>query len=336
MVKPRTALNNTVSSLTAWYKNVEALIQPSSYNPNLIFNMDETMISAGSNKCKVLHLKGSPPFRIEDTQEEGLHVTLALCINAAGKLLKPLAILEVSSIPFNFDEILDDFHWSYQPSGWMTKEIFKSWAREVFLPAVELLRIEHNLPNEPALLYVDGHSSRHNIELLEFLKDKNIHVVLIPPHSSHILQPLDCGVNGAFKQMYTHGRKSSLLLPLPERRLKLLKEASIALQQAATTFKVRESFAKSGLYPWNLQVPLASEHVFQALPPQLAEVTRKRRRSAIKGYGGVMTSKAALNELKKETERMQAPKKKRGRPKKVSRTFEENMSPQSDLARSNE
>ena len=44
----------------------------------------------------------------------------------------------------------------------------------------------------PVLLLVDGHSS-HIIDLhvSKFCKDNSIHLYCLPPHSSHVLQPLD-------------------------------------------------------------------------------------------------------------------------------------------------
>ncbi|KAJ6247272.1 hypothetical protein M0813_18799 [Anaeramoeba flamelloides] len=53
--------------------------------------------------------------------------------------------------------------------------------------------------NERALLILDGHSSRINFPALVLMRINCVDVVIIPSHSSHILQPLDVGVFHIFK-----------------------------------------------------------------------------------------------------------------------------------------
>jgi hypothetical protein len=127
VVEPSTAFGTTVERLSAWHDKVTHQIDHSSYHPELIFNMDETMVRAGSNKCKVFHIKDSMPKLIEEDGSENMHVTLALCVSAAGRLLKPFAILSLKNLPDNCHDLLTDYHWGYQSSGWMTKELFEKW-----------------------------------------------------------------------------------------------------------------------------------------------------------------------------------------------------------------
>ncbi|KAF2179253.1 CENP-B protein, partial [Zopfia rhizophila CBS 207.26] len=43
------------------------------------------------------------------------------------------------------------------------------------------------------LLILDGHESHNSLEFTEYCKENKIVTLCIPPHSSHILQPLDVG-----------------------------------------------------------------------------------------------------------------------------------------------
>ena len=43
-------------------------------------------------------------------------------------------------------------------------------------------------------LFFDSHFSHINLEKIELVKSQNIHLVLLPPHTTHILQLLDVGV----------------------------------------------------------------------------------------------------------------------------------------------
>lgn len=48
------------------------------------------------------------------------------------------------------------------------------------------------------LLVLDGHGSHITINVIEFAKSNGIHLLCLPSHTSHILQPLDVGVFKSF------------------------------------------------------------------------------------------------------------------------------------------
>lgn len=50
------------------------------------------------------------------------------------------------------------------------------------------------------LSILDGHESQHSEEFEEYCKGNNIITLCMPPHSSHILQPLDIGCFGPLKK----------------------------------------------------------------------------------------------------------------------------------------
>jgi hypothetical protein len=82
----------------------------------------------------------------------------------------------------------------------MDKVVWASFFERVIFPEVERVRGVMGDPSKMALIIVDGHSSRLNRELWTECSSKNIDVLLLPAHTSHILQPLDLGVNGEFKR----------------------------------------------------------------------------------------------------------------------------------------
>ena len=73
----------------------------------------------------------------------------------------------------------------------MEKKIFLSWFEKMFLPSTSGLG--------PVVLTFDGHHSHISIKLLELARAINVHLVCLPVHTSHILQPLDVGVFGPMK-----------------------------------------------------------------------------------------------------------------------------------------
>ena len=87
----------------------------------------------------------------------------------------------------------------------MTIDVFNLWLVEVFIPAVEerraSLRRQLGTFNEKAVLIMDG-CKCHKIEpFRQMLAEKNITVVFLVAHSSHLTHPLDLGGFGRLKSL---------------------------------------------------------------------------------------------------------------------------------------
>ena len=82
-------------------------------------------------------------------------------------------------------------------SGWMEGANFIQWFERLFVPAVSTL-----LATGPVVLFVDGHHSHVTMELIKVARSRNIRLFCLPPHTTHILQPLDVGVYGPAKKAW--------------------------------------------------------------------------------------------------------------------------------------
>ena len=51
-------------------------------------------------------------------------------------------------------------------------------------------------------MVLDGHESHHSAEIENYCKENNIITLCMPPHSSHVLQPLDVGRFSVLKRSY--------------------------------------------------------------------------------------------------------------------------------------
>jgi hypothetical protein len=74
------------------------------------------------------------------------------------------------------------------------------------------------------LLIIDGHESHESLEFQQYCKDNDIVALCMPPHSSHLLQPLDVGCFAPLKLAY--GRQAE---KAPEHQLFQVSERSIAI-----------------------------------------------------------------------------------------------------------
>lgn len=94
---------------------------------------------------------------------------------------------------------------TYYPSGWMQIEIFTPTWIDHF--------IKYAKPSEerPILLILDGHATHvKNLELTEVQKKNMCIFLVLPPHTSHRLQPLDVSLMFPLSAYYEQTVKSWL------------------------------------------------------------------------------------------------------------------------------
>ena len=126
-------------------------------------------------------------------------------------MLQPVSlILQLKEVPpLVTHEVMKFYTFSGHSAGWVTREIFSNVVRKVFIPGIVKLRTELEMPaDEPAILFLDGHKAHEDAELLEACKAANIDVVLLHPHSSHVLQPLDVNFFRSWRALMKKARKS--------------------------------------------------------------------------------------------------------------------------------
>ena len=223
------------------------------FSPAFIFNMDETMVSLSSrHKIRAIvpkEWKSAPSLTPDDRMK---HITFIMCVSADGKHIPTTAILpELKSLPMGLNSIVDDIAWTSSPSGWINDDIYYKWVDSIFIPFLKIKRVLYDAPDAPALLWMDGHGSRSDQRAVSALQTAGVATVIIPAHTSHILQPLDCGVNRALKgQIAKHFTRPSSG-GLPELREALMTSAIRAHYHAVADHIVVGSFRDAGLFPWD-------------------------------------------------------------------------------------
>ena len=78
-------------------------------------------------------------------------------------------------------------------NGWINQEIYAKWF-QYFL---------HTIPPMRPVLIEDGHASHITIETVEFARENDVHLLCLPSHTTHVLQPLDIGVFKSFKSHFS-------------------------------------------------------------------------------------------------------------------------------------
>jgi hypothetical protein len=75
---------------------------------------------------------------------------------------------------------------SSHSNAWMTAASFEEWFVRWFVPYKET-----KLADRPALFVMDNFIGHITLPVMEAAVAANIHVIGLPPHSTHMLQPLD-------------------------------------------------------------------------------------------------------------------------------------------------
>ena len=90
-------------------------------------------------------------------------------------------------------------------NSYITGDVFEQWLKGVFIPHVEAtresLRRRLGTFDERAVLILDGCSSHTNKQYRTLLESKNITMLFLVPHTSHLAQPLDLNIFGRVKNL---------------------------------------------------------------------------------------------------------------------------------------
>ena len=117
------------------------------------------------------------------------------------------------------------------------------------------------------MLILDSHKSYHSTEFELYCQQNNIITLYMPPHSSHLLQPLDVGCFRPLKQAY--GRQVEDLIQMyinHVSKLEFLYGFRAAFFASITKRNIQGGFARSGLMPYDLERVLSKLDVRLCTP----------------------------------------------------------------------
>ena len=125
-------------------------------------------------------------------------VTLIIAINTSGWALPAQIIFAATKHQsLWYHELPEDYTISVSKNGWTTDEIGIEWLQKVFNPYTV-----SRTAGAYRLLILDGHGSHATVGFDRFCMEKKIIPLYMPPHSSHLLQPLDVSCFAPLKHLY--------------------------------------------------------------------------------------------------------------------------------------
>jgi hypothetical protein len=108
------------------------------------------------------------------------------------------------------------------------------------------------------MLVLDGHESHESAGFQEYCKANNIITLGLPPHSSHLTQPLDVGCFSVLKSMY--GRQIETFIKAHINhitKVEFFLAFHTAYRQSITTQNAKAGFRGAGLVPFDPQAVIS-------------------------------------------------------------------------------
>ena len=270
-------------------------------SPELIINLDETGFGGSTSKRMrsvkvIVSKKHKGDLRVQDVERTS-HISSLIGITAAGTMLQPCSIIaresehpDGSKCPyFNRMKIYST------ANAFITRNVFESYFKDVVFPYVSEIRSNLGLEKKTAIILYDGLKGHISKSLFSQAAELDIHIIVLPSHSSHILQPLDQGFFRSLKAIYACVPK----FPNVSKISTILQKIFTAIEECDNHQLILQSWAHAGIHPiiedgivTHVKVDetaiLNSEVITEPQMEQISERARGRRPD--RGQWGLMNA----------------------------------------------
>jgi regulator of replication initiation timing len=249
-----------------WFRLVENAIAKYGIDLADIYNFDETGFMMGviaSGMVVTGTDRRGRPKSVQPGNREW--ITVIQAINAEGRAIPPFIIGAGQYHLANWyrdSNLPGDWVIATSPNGWTDNEVGLEWLKHFDRCTSKRSNSRYRL------LILDGHESHHSIDFERYCKENKIITLCMPPHSSHLLQPLDVGCFNLLKKAY--GREIEHLIRCSMTHVSKTEFFSAfyaAFQATMTEKNIKSAFRGAGL------VPLDPESVVSKLDVRLRTPT---------------------------------------------------------------
>ena len=199
--------------------------------------------------------------RITAASQDGSRefISLLACISADLIAIPPALIYKGEYLQDTwFDDLQigkDQAYFATSANGWSSNEIGKKWLVDIFDRHTKT-----KAKNRRRLLIVDGHSSHLNLEFIDLCDKRRIVLLVLPPHSTHRLQPLDVSLFSPLARYYTN--RLNIFISTAYGHINMCKRTFWgvflpAWKQAFSASNIASGWSKTGIFPYNPQTVLS-------------------------------------------------------------------------------
>ena len=243
-----------------------------------IYNFDETGFQIGViSTAKVVTGSGKAGRPTLSQPGNREWVTIIETINSYGWTLPPMIIFagKLHQAAWYKDDLLpQDWAIGLSENGWTNNQLGLNWLQRIFDKHTRSRTV-----GKYRLLILDGHGSHATADFDKYCSDNYIIPLYMPPHSSHLLQPLDVGCFSPLKRSYGQEVENRIRLGINHiDKLEFLAMYKQARTNTMIETNVRSGFAATGLVPYDPTRVLSRLHVQMRTPtpPLLSETVPTR------------------------------------------------------------
>ncbi|EDN09858.1 predicted protein [Histoplasma mississippiense (nom. inval.)] len=222
---------------------------------------------------------------VQDGSREFISLLAGIC--ADGTTIPPPLIYHGESRDMQ-DTWLEDFdpkknqaYFAASENGWSNDEYGLTWLKQVFDP-----HTKQKARNHYRLLILDGHSSHINMAFIDYADQNRILLIILPPHSTHRLQPLDVGIFGPLAKAYSdqldsYTRSGYGFIRTTKRDFWRLFRA--AWEISTTAENIKSAFMATGIHPIDPARVLKKIQPRPLTPPELLQQRTPTSIRALRG-----------------------------------------------------
>lgn len=253
------------AAIQRWFDLVKSTKERWGIVDDDIYNFDETGFMMGKILSQMV-ITASEGYgkkkRIQPGNREW--VTVIQGVGALGRWIPPFVVF-AGKVLINvwFENLPADWVLEVSPNGWTNNQLALAW-----LEHFDTHTKRHTVGGY-RLLIIDGHESHCSIEFQDLCKEKNIVLLCMPAHSSHLLQPLDVACFSPLKRAY-----GDMISGLARNRTHYISKETFlpafkaAFERTFTKENIQAGFRGAGLVPHNPQAVLLKLDVVLQTPTQ--------------------------------------------------------------------
>ena len=198
-----------VTDIQTYFSSFQSTVALLGITPDDIWNMDEIGFRVG---CGVTHLvvtlSSHKRIMIADPDNRD-YITSVECINGVGGSVPSFLILKGVNILHKWaleNDLKDDIVLTTSDSGYSNDFLALEWLKHFNADSKKVQKGAFRL------LLLDVYGSHLTYEFWEYSKENKICLFRLPPHSTHLTQPLDVGVLQPMKHYHAEAVDNAIRL----------------------------------------------------------------------------------------------------------------------------
>ena len=255
--------------LNGWFTEYKRVFDDLQPEPENIYNMDETGFFIGTMRSSNIIIDKNTRVKLQASPGRQEWISVVECISMDGIALPPLIIFKGETLCDTWypNDVDETWKFSCQPNGWSSNHHGLEWFRRCFEPAT---REKADNGRKPRILIFDGHDSHLTSPFLLHSIEHNIHLLMLPAHTSHLLQPLDVGVFGPLKSAMSKCLDRLIRTGISRlQKVEWVEKYMEARPLAFTKSNIEGAWRGAGLFPYSPQKVLR-KIVNPPTPPRLS------------------------------------------------------------------